>query len=171
MISWLVLSRYYTIPVKVYVSIYSSTNSSNISFFFLLFCQISVNQWTCWPLNSLSLWVLKFHIIMFLYVTFNFLYIYTKNHFYYKIWKDYIFDCIVLLIEKKKRKKEKRFSGLFSRKNVILSQFMWLLLSEAGFFFLKRELGACTFAQKACGTSLTDRYRGISRLNNSCVVR
>ena len=132
------LSRYYTIRVKVYVSIYSSTNSSNISIFFLLFCQISVNQWTCWPLNFLSLWVLKFHIIMFLYVTFNFLYIYTKNHFYYKIWKDYIFDCIVLLIEEKK-KKEKRFSGLFSRKNVVLSQFMWLLLSEAGFFSWKES--------------------------------
>ena len=75
---------------------------------------------------------------MFLYVTFNFLYIYTKNHFYYKIWKDYIFDCIVLLIEEKK-KKEKRFSGLFSRKNVVLSQFMWLLLSEAGFFSWKES--------------------------------
>ena len=42
---------------------------------------------------------------MFLYVTFNFLHIYTKYHFCYKIWKDYIFDCIVLLLEKEKKKK------------------------------------------------------------------
>ena len=69
---------------------------------------------------------------MFLYVTFNFLHIYTKYHFYYKIWKDYIFDCIVLLLEKEKKKKS--FSGFFSRKNAVLSQFMWLLLSKAGFF-------------------------------------
>ena len=164
------LSRYYTIRVKVYVSIYSSTNSSNISIFFLLFCQISVNQWTCWPLNFLSLWVLKFHIIMFLYVTFNFLYIYTKNHFYYKIWKDYIFDCIVLLIEKKKKKRKTLLWTFLqeecSSEPVYVATFEW-----GRIFFLERELGAGTFAQKACGTSLTDRYRSISRLNNSCVVR
>lgn len=70
---------------------------------------------------------------MFLYVTFKFLHIYTKSHFYYRIWKDYTFDCIVLLIEKKK------ISGLFSRKNVVLSQFMWLLLSDAGFFSWKES--------------------------------
>ena len=168
MISWLVLSRYYTIPVKVYVSIYSSTNSSNISFFFSFilpdFSQ-PVNLLTTKFPQSLSFKISHYHVL----ICYFQLPLYLPQESFLlqnleglHLWMHCTID---------REKKEKRFSGLFSRKNVVLSQFMWLLLSEVGFFFLKRELGACTFAQKTCGTSLTDRYRGISRLNNSCVVR
>ena len=135
MISWLVLSRYYIIPVEVYVSISSSTNSSNMSIFFLLFCQISVNQWICWPLNSLQSLSFKISHYRVLVCYFQLPpYLYQESFLLQNLDRLHLWlHCTI------DRKKKKSFSGLFSRKNVVPSQFMWLLLSEAGFFSWKES--------------------------------
>ena len=138
MISWLVLPRYYIILIEVYFSISSLTNSSNVCIFSFILPSFSqpVNQLTTkFPSNSLSL---KFHIIMFLYVTFRqFPPHLCQDHFYYGIWKDYISDCIVLLIGKKNASLDFNPGRMQFWANVC--GHFWVSLD----FFLGKRVGSC----------------------------
>ena len=138
-----------------------------MSIFFLLFCQISVNQWTCWPLNSLQSLSFKISHYRVLVCYFQLPpYLYQESFLLQNLDRLHLWlHCTI------DRKKKKKLLWTFlqeecSSEPIYVATFEW-----GRIFFLERELEAGIFAQKACGSSLTDRHRSISGLNNSCVVR